>query len=129
MKANHIPITQEQLDKIYSSDKWEITEINLEELKVIPKIVRPNDLLGAFISGSQDEPKRLNSYPSIAAFEVLVFEKNPKPEWNEGPVNAYHYVIRRSGNTAFPYILSGPYTTETIIGHHPDELNLDVYNQ
>lgn len=129
MNANHIPITQEQLDRIYSSSGWQIEEIGLEELKVIPKIVRPEDLLGAFVSGSLEQPKKLNAHNSIAAFEVLVFERNPRSEWNEGPVNAYHYVIRRSGHTDFPYILSGPYTADTIIGHHPKELNLDVYKQ
>ena len=129
MKANHIPFTQEQLDRIYQSSGWEIKEIALDELKVIPRIVRPADHLGAFISGCQQQPKTLNKYSSIAAFEVLVHERNPRPEWDEGQVNAYHYVIRRSGHTDIPYILSGPYADDTIIGHHPDDLNLDVYMQ
>lgn len=41
----------------------------------------------------------------------------------------YHYAIRRSGDATHPYILSGPYADDTIIGHHPDDLNLDVYKQ
>lgn len=129
MKPNHIPITQVQFDRIVSSEKWSIEEMSLDVIAVIPKIVRPDDILGGFISGSLDQPKKLNQYPSVAAFEILVFEKNPKPEWNEGSVNAYHYVIRKSGNSAYPYILSGPYTGDTIIGHHPSGLNLEVYEQ
>lgn len=101
----------------------------LEVLKVIPKIVRPNDLLGAYVSGCRDQTKMLNRYPSVAAFEVLVFETNPRPEWNEGSVNAYHYIIYKSGRTDFPYILCGPFNDDTIIGHHPSDLNLEVYNK
>lgn len=71
----------------------------------------------------------LNRYSSIAAFEVLVFESNPKLEWNEGFVNAYHYIFRKSGHVSHPYILSGPYVDDTVMGHHPADLNLDVYQQ
>ena len=129
MNPNHIPITQNQLDRIYSSSGWGITEISLEELKVIPRIVWPDDHLGAFASGCLEQTKKLNGYNSIAAFEVLVHEKNPKPEWNEWNVNAYHYIIRESGHSDYLYILSGPYTRDTIIGHHPSNLNLEVYEQ
>jgi hypothetical protein len=129
MKPNHIPITQEQFDRICKSTGWEIQEMSLDLLKVIPKIVRPDDHLGGFISGCQNQPKTLNKYSSVAAFEVLVFEKNPKEEWNEGPINAYHYVIRPSFHTTHPYILSGPYADDTIIGHHRHALDLDVYKR
>lgn len=129
MTPNHAPITQEQFDRIVNSTGWSIEEMPLDVIADIPKIVRPNDILGGFISGSLEQPKILNQHPSIAAFEILVFEKNPKPEWNEGPVNAYHYVVRRSGNPTHPYILSGPYIGDTIIGHHPSGLNLEVYDQ
>jgi hypothetical protein len=78
MNPNHIPITQEQLERIYSAKGWEIQEISLKELKVIPKIVRPDDLLGAFASGCLNQPKKLNNYSSIAAFEVLVFREESK---------------------------------------------------
>lgn len=130
MKPNHIPITREQLERIYSSSGWEIQEMSSDLLKVIPKIVRPLDILGGYVSGSLDhQPKILNGYASIAAFEVLVFERNPKPEWDEGPVNTYHYVIRESGHhSKFQYILSGPYIDDTIHGHHSWDLDLDRYS-
>lgn len=127
MKANHDPLTQEELDNLYKSSEWRITEMPFDVLSAIRRIVRPKNLLGAFISGSLDQPKFLNGHNSIAGFDVLVHEINPKPEWNEGEINAYHYVIRKSGNKTHPYILSGPYRNGTIIGHHPVGFNLDIY--
>lgn len=129
MPVNHLPLLLHQLDSIYHLNNWTIEELSLETLSSIPRIVRPDHLLGGYISGCLERPKLLNSHNSIAAFDVIVFETNPKAKWDEGPINAYHYVIRRSGREDYPYLLSGPYNAGTLIGHHPKSLNLDPYTR
>ena len=127
MKANNIPLKISDFEQFPQTSDWGVAELSLQALADVSRIVRPDDHLGGFISGSLLEPKLLNGRNCIAGFDVLVHEKNPKPEWNEGEVNAYHYVIWRSNHAKFPFILSGPYNGGTTIGHHPTGLDLGCY--
>ena len=127
MKINHIPITQEQFDTICSLTAWTIEELDLKTLKLIPKIVRPDQVFGGYISGALEQPKMLNGHVSIAGLDVFVHEPYPQTLKHEGDVNVYHYVIQRTGRTDFPYILHGPFRDETLLGHWPTGLVLDVY--
>jgi len=127
MKIKHIALTQDQFDSICQSFDWRIEELTLNTLKLIPKLIRPHQALGGFISGSLVQPKTLNDYDSVAGIDILAHEPNPHTSKDEFHLNAYHYIIQKTGHPVFPYILRGPFRDETLIGHWPNDLNLDCY--
>jgi hypothetical protein len=59
--------------------------------------------------------------------DVIVNEQNPMRNKGEGDVNVYHYIIKRTGRADFPYLMFGPYTDETLMGHWPKSLDVTVY--
>lgn len=127
MKTNHVPLTQAHFNSICYPASWQIEESAYPTLHQIPKIIRPEQLLGGFISGSLVQPKLLNGYLSVAGFDILIYEPNPYTTQGETNLNAYHYIIQRTGHPTFPYILRGAFRDETLVGHWPQDLILTPY--
>lgn len=123
---NKIPITQSQFDELVPSNSWKIVEMSLDSIKGIPKVARPEDHLGAFVSGSA-ETQILNGFRARGGIDLLTYEKNPDFEAGEGHVNAYHYVFAESGREDFPFFLAGPLRDGTLVGHWPKDLGLECY--
>lgn len=118
MKPKHRPLTAEQFDRLNGVQGWKLFEVPKEDWGAFPTLTRIEDT--AHIYGSADiyDPQVLNDIRVIAGFDQLVIERNFQPNEPEG--NAYHYVVQQTNHPAFPYLLHGPYTTETRVSHwHP----------
>ena len=59
----------------------------------------------------------------------LVHEINPQIDKNEPEGNAYHYVVQKIKDNRYPYILHGPFTSETKVKHWFDAEELSTYWQ
>ena len=77
-------------------------------------------------SADANDARLLNMVHAIAGFDQLVHEPHPHAGEPEG--NAYHYVIQKINHTAYPYIMYGPYRTETTVTHWFSADNLDAYS-
>lgn len=127
MSTKHTLLTQAQFDALNISNDWQIAELDMATLKMTPGIQRKKDAIGSYISGSLTQPKPLNESTAVVGFDVLAHEPNPKTHRGEGSLNVYHYIIKRTGRTDFPFILSGPYPEEALLTHWPKELDLTPY--
>jgi hypothetical protein len=127
MSAKRTPLTQADFDKLYCASGWEIKEVDLQTLHATEGIERKKDLIGAFASGDANATKNLNNLDAIFGMDVIVHEQNPMRDKNEGDVNVYHYVIKRTDRTDYPYLMFGPYLGDTLMGHWPTQLDVDIY--
>jgi len=125
MSVKRTPLTQEQFERLNTTANWDICEVPREHWDKIPSIQRLRDTVA--IKGSADitAPQILNGIHSIAGFDVLTYEKNPMEGEPEG--NAYHYVIQQINDPRYPYLMHGPFKSETIVPHWFDAEDLDRY--
>lgn len=92
----------------------------------IPGLQRLNDTVAVMASGTLSDPGVLNDVENaIAGADVLVHESNPYPDEPEG--NAYHYVVQRINDPRFPYVVHGPFRSETLVDHWFEADQLDRY--
>lgn len=119
------PITQAQFDLITTGGGWCIDEVPQEYWKHIPGLQRLQDTIAIMASGTASEPKVLNGIRSYAGLDVLTHEPDPHPGEPEG--NAYHYVFQQVPDPRYPYIMHGPFRSETAVPHWFDADNLSVY--
>jgi len=127
MKKKKILLTDKKYRSIIHSNNWIIVELDLVTIKLIPRVVRPNDILGGFVSGCLEHPRSLNDHAAVAGIDILVHEPSPDLSRGEGHVNAYHYIIRVTGREDYPYVLEGPFRDQTLIGHWPTSIEFEVY--
>jgi len=120
-------LTQEQFDMLGSIGGWGIDEVPKEHWGKIPGLQRIEDTVGVMASGCYQQPKLLNAISAVAGVDVLVHEANPQVDKNENEGNAYHYAVQRINDSRFPYILHGPFRSETIVEHWFDYEDLDAY--
>lgn len=125
--ATRTPLTQAEFDKISLAKGWEIKEVDLQTIHATEGIARKKDVIGAFSSGDANAAKKLNNHDAIFGMDVIVHEQNPMREKNEGDVNVYHYVVKRTTRTDYPYLMFGPYAGDTLMGHWPTGLDVEVY--
>jgi hypothetical protein len=76
-------------------------------------------------SGDMSGPRLLNGIHAIAGFDHLVFERRPRP--GEPAGNAYHWVIQAITDRRFPFLLHGPFKSETRVPHWFDSDDLALY--
>jgi hypothetical protein len=125
MAMKRLPLTQEQFDQLPVADHWQIDEVPRELWDRIPGLQRLQDTFAIMGSGSVSDPGLLNGIMSIAGIDVLVNEPNPMA--GEPPGNAYHYVFQKTNHAGFPYIMHGPYISETVVPHWFDAPDLERY--
>jgi hypothetical protein len=127
MKPKRKPLTTQQFEMLSQVQGWEIFEIPKESWKSIPGLTRQEDTIAIMGSADVYNEKLLNKIHSIAGFDQLVFENRPHPGEPEG--NAYHYVIQQTTRSDYPYILHGPFTSETRVGHWFNSDDIDKYSK
>lgn len=127
MKPKRKHLTAEQYENLISSQGWEEFEIPKEKWDTISNLTRKEDTIAMMGSADINNPKLLNRIYAIAGIDQLVHEIHPKVGEPEG--NAYHFVIQLTSHSNFPYILHGPFRSETKIGHHFDISDLDKYSK
>jgi hypothetical protein len=127
MPVKRTPLTQAEFDNLRSASDWTIHEIDLDTIKATRGVERSKDIIGAFASGDATITKRLNDQDANFGMDVIVHESNPMRSRGEGDVNVYHYVIKRTGRVDYPFLMFGPYEDETLIGHWPTQLDVEVY--
>jgi hypothetical protein len=130
-KPNRKPLDQHTAKRILelfkSSPEWFPTEAPLEITSILG-LVRPQDTISIWISGSSFNPQFAFSVDNvIAGIDVLIHEPKPNSIKNEPPGNAYHYVLQEITDKDFPYVLYGPYKSGTIIPHWFDVDDLKIY--
>src|SRR5947209_430260 len=108
MRVTFEHLTQEQFDLLFRSPRWKIVEIDPLTIKLTPFIQRKHQLLGAYASGDLVSTRRLNGQDAVLGMDVIVHEENPYAHRGEGDVNAYHYIVTRTGRSDFPYAIHGP---------------------
>jgi hypothetical protein len=113
--ANRYPLTEEQFRQLPTSTGWPIVDIPPEQWSEFPGLVRLDDTVAVMVSGSTSDPRILNSIRAVAGIDQLVHETNPAPGEPEG--NAYHFVIQEIRHDRFPYVLHGPFRSETTVPH------------
>lgn len=128
MTIEKIPITQEQFDLLKTTENWNIDEVDKKFWDKIPGIQRLQDTIAIMASGSFSDPRIMHFIDNIVAgIDVLAHEPKPKINKKEKEGNAYHYVFQKTGKTELPYIMHGPYRTETIVPHWFDCKDIDSY--
>jgi hypothetical protein len=125
MAVKRTPLTQEQFDRLQLVGGWTIDEIPREHWDKIPGLQRLQDTFAVMSSGCVIAPGVLNGINAVAGLDVLVQE--PRPMAKEPPGNAYHYVVQRTSDTRFPFIMHGPFKSETLVEHWFDAPQLDRY--
>jgi hypothetical protein len=124
------PISREMGERILklfeSEPEWKPTEIPWESILGLG-LVRKEDTLAIWISGSYSNPQLAQVENAIAGIDVLAIETNPKLEKNEPRGNAYHYILQKISDENFPFILYGPLEEGAIISHWYNYKDLDVY--
>jgi hypothetical protein len=130
-KPNRKPLdkdTGKRILKMFESvPEWFPTEAPLETSSILG-LVRPHDTISIWISGSSSKPQLALSIDNvIAGIDVLTHEQKPDLVKNEPPGNAYHYVLQKINDKRFPYVLYGPYESETTIPHWFDVDDLNIY--
>jgi hypothetical protein len=121
------PLTQAEFDQLCLADDWEINEVDLKTIQATKGIARKKDVIGAYSSGDANAAKTLNNQEAIFGMDVIVHEQNPMREKNEGDVNVYHYIVKRTTRADYPYLMFGPYAGDTLMGHWPTDLDVEVY--
>jgi hypothetical protein len=126
--AKRIPLTTEDAQPLTRDRDWKLFEIPRQDWDLIPGLQRREDTFACMGSASPNDFRLLNMIQRcVAGFDQLVHETNPKP--GEPPGNAYHYVVQESGRQDYPYILHGPFCTETRIPHHFEPADLNAYDE
>ncbi len=127
MARKRTPLTSEQFSKLKLTGGWNIDDVPRERWNDIPGLQRLDDTVAVMASGCVDDPKILNGILANAGLDILVSEANPKPHEPEG--NAYHYVIQEVKHPEFPYVLHGPYRSQTMVNHWFDVEQVETYWQ
>lgn len=122
---NPRPLTQEQFDLLPLGPDWPITEVPRENWSKIPGLVRPDDTIAVMASGCVSNPGILNGINAVAGLDVLAYESTPLGD--EPPGNAYHFVVQKINDDRFPYLIHGPFRSETIVPHWFDAPDLVRY--
>lgn len=112
---NKIPLTEDQFSLLGQLDGWAIDDVPKERWSLIPGVDRKADIFAVMASGCLKDPKTLNGINAVVGFDVLALERNPKPTEPDG--NAYHYVVQRTNRTDHPYLLLGPFRSQTLVRH------------
>lgn len=127
MKNKRKPLTQEQFDQLHTTDGWNIDEVPRENWEKIPGLIRFEDTFAIIASGTVSDPRILNTIHAIAGFDVLVHESHPMVHKAESEGNAYHYVIQKINDDRHPYLMYGPFRSETRVDHWFEADDLDLY--
>lgn len=127
MKRKRKPLTEEQYDKLCTTDGWKLNEVPAENWEKIPGLIRLEDTVAIMASGTVSDPRILNTIHAIAGFDVLVYESHPMVHKAEPEGNAYHYVIQKINYDRYPYLIYGPYRSETRVDHWFEADDLDLY--
>ncbi len=122
--ANRYPLTEEQFNGLSHLSGWSVEEIPNSTWENIPNLPRKQDTISVMGSGNCT-PGMLNGVSSVVGLDVLAHESKPKP--GEKPGNAYHMVIQQIEDERFQYLMHGPFTSETLVPHHFEAENLEVY--
>lgn len=126
MTWKRTPLTNEQFSQLEATG-WVIDEVPREHWDKIPGLQRLHDTFAVFASGCVVNPLVLNGISAVAGIDVLAYESRPMA--GEPPGNAYHYVVQKTGDPRYPYLLHGPFRSETIVDHWFDAPQLDRYWQ
>jgi len=127
MRLKRVPLTEQDFQALAALSGWQIDEVPGEHWDKIPGLQRREEILAIMASGDTWDPRILNRLNAIAGMDVLVAESNRMPGEPEG--NAYHYVFIRSGDSSHPYVMYGPYRSETRVDHWFEAVDLECYWQ
>lgn len=119
------PLTEVQFKQLDITTGWELTDVHAKYWDKIPGLERRDEIVAVLASGCYTETRVLNAIEAVAGMDVLVHESNPRENEPEG--NAYHYVIQQTCRKDFPYILTGPFKSETRVKHWYEADDLDTY--
>ncbi len=124
---NRTPLTEDQFRLIVTPPDWRPVEIPLASWLQLPCVQRAYDTVAVMGSGCRFDQRVLHGVLAVAGADALVRERNRKRGEPEG--NAYHYVFQRSGHPRFPYLVYGPFTSETRVPHWFSSDHLEAYWQ
>lgn len=122
--AKKYPLTERQFDDLKHLEEWTIEEIPRSAWEQIPGLPRKEDTIAVMGSGNVP-PGTLNGISAVVGLDVLAHETRPKPGEKAG--NAYHMVIQKINDERYPYLMHGPFRSETLVLHHFEAEDLNVY--
>jgi hypothetical protein len=122
--AKKYPLTESQFDELAHLEGWTIEEIPRSTWEQIPGLPRKAETIAVMGSGNFP-PGALNGISAVVGLDVLAHETRPKP--GEKPGNAYHMVIQKIADQRYPYLMHGPFKSETLVPHHFEAEDLNVY--
>ena len=129
-KKHRKPLNREMGERILkmfeSKPEWTPVEIPVKSITGLG-LVRKEDTLSIWISGSYSNPQLVEFENAIAGIDVLTIETKPNSDKKEPSGNAYHYILQKIKDDKYPFILHGPFKKGTIISHWYDDTGLDVY--
>lgn len=126
MPGKNHPLTIKQFETLVYGNQWGTYEIPVQGWWTCQKH-RHSQTFAVIGSADPYNPQLINGIYSIAGFDQLVNETNPKLEIGEPYGNAYHWVIREFKHPLYPYSLVGPFRDETTVPHWFHERHLDIY--
>lgn len=124
--SNKYPLTEEQFKCLKGLENWDVFEIPVAEWQRIPNLPRMEDTIAVMASGGF-LGTTLNQITAIIGLDILVHETRPTPGEKAG--NAYHMVIQKISDIRYPYLMHGPFRSETLVPHHFDVSDLNIYFQ
>jgi hypothetical protein len=125
MGLNRTPLTEDQFEKMRISTDWSIDEVPPDVWDNIPKLPRRDNLLCVMASGTITDSRILNGIYAIGGMDVLAIEDNRQPNEPEG--NSYHLVFAKINDPRYPYLMIGPFKSETRVPHWYNADDLSVY--
>lgn len=125
MSIKRFPLTEDQFRSLSVIDGWRVDDVPEAIWSKIPGLQRKPEIVGVMASGCYNEPRVLNGIRAVVGMDVLVHETNPKPGEADG--NAYHWIIQKTNQPDSPYVLIGPFKSETIVSHWFDADDLNTY--
>jgi len=126
MTVKRVPLSEEQFG-LLAAVGWAIDDVPREHWDKIPGLQRLQDTFAVMASGSTANPQVLNGINAVAGIDLLAHESRPMA--GEPPGNAYHYVVQKLTDPRYPYLLNGPFRSETIVDHWFDAPQLNRYWQ
>ena len=126
MSVKRIALTTEQFRVFGNLVEWNLSDVPPSKWPMIPGLQR-GDTIAVMASGTVADPRVLNGIEAVVGFDHLVHETRPNERKREPQGNAYHYVIERIRRSDYPYILHGPFSSETRVGHWFDVDDLGIY--
>jgi hypothetical protein len=78
-KINSLGMTQEQFNRLNTSDNWYIDEVPKIYWSQIPGIIRQEDTISIMGSATYTNPVLMNNLLSYAGIDLLVHETHPVP--------------------------------------------------